>query len=248
MARIVIGTTCISSMVLVVCFLWNEIENWSTEREIDDGKIANFFTSLEAIIIVATLYFVVEQLNETAKSRKGSIRPDLLPMQTKLQMREVNAAMMVWPRQIDEATQFAIGIFFTDRLEIRNLGAGIAKKVKVSWQYDTETVTRKLKEYNEVGTRSIWNSRVDENSETEFILTNSNYLGYVPTYYLLMWSDSQAWTRVIFQEEEEKVPLYLRIQCTDVEGNEYINRFAVDVSLTQVDENNILLLDFRHLA
>jgi len=79
MARIVIGTTCISSMMLVVCFLWNEIENWSIERVIDDGKIANFFTSLEAIIVVATLYFVVEQLNETAKSRKGSIRPDLLP-------------------------------------------------------------------------------------------------------------------------------------------------------------------------
>jgi hypothetical protein len=180
--------TLLAILILTISFIQGEREYLKWGELVDDGKIANYFTSLEAIFVATTLFYIGRQLSEARITRLKSYEPVLLPIQTKLLWREVNVAAFDWTNSVNEEIHFTIDKVLIGSPELRNIGNGIATNVNIAWEYDSNLVLEKILYLYDEG-RTLWNSEGVKQSEQNVVLIEEQIVVSVPYYYLLMWSD-----------------------------------------------------------
>lgn len=170
---------------ITIVFLNGELLlNYSLK--INDQKVANFATTIGAVISSITLFLLVKQLGEMESARKSEHKPYMFftTEQLKYSILQYNGLLgEEWVKaDLDkfEGSQSP----FKPKLKITNAGKGIALEVRVVWNFDKREVDDLLKN----GIPQIeWESLFDlqDNNNTFSVPPNGTYSINSPYKYLL---------------------------------------------------------------
>lgn len=242
--RTVPTITIISLLLLTIVFFQGESKYFEWGKLADDEKIANYFTSFEAIFVAATLFYIGKQLEESRLARLKSYEPILMPIQTRFSWVQIDMAARNWLNPVNFDTHFVVNRYDTGSPELRNIGTGIAKNVSITWEYDSLAVRSKIVLIHDQD-KQLWNQESMKHSDLNVILVEQQVVILSPSFYLLMWSDDAAFLRTALHDDETPTPsLHLRLTYNDKDGNEIKKKYQANVNIENDNNGEFLVIDY----
>lgn len=226
----------IALLFLIVLFSLGEGETFVWWGAINDGKVANFFTAVEAVCVVATLIFAVWQLEETRVSRINASKPNLRPAQTEIQWSTYRLGEI----ELITSGLEPRGYFVSRHVEkqtivVKNIGSNVANDIEFKWVYKSAEVINVLK----ADYRAAHISNTEYNSSFSAAVLEPGKDVSIPlsSLYFLMWSNPEERLNRIYRS---KFPdMILEISCRDIAENVHKTRFSVRVNETSSDKFEI---------
>lgn len=219
----------IISITIITLFLWNDIKLSSYILKINDQKIANFATTIGAIISSITLYLLVKQL----KLMDDTLHPDIYPVTTLLFYTPKGSNES--PRIVHNGGDFYNFIehksetrsrdHYQPFLVFKNFGKGIALNCSLQWDYNKQEINTYLENESNIGTD--WTiSEWGENSVVPFLPSQSQQRIDAP-YKYFHW--------VVDNKFSYNNPLKLTISYEDRLRNKKTKSFLIRIL---IDEDN----------
>jgi uncharacterized membrane protein len=110
-------------IVLIIVFLWKEKIDFS--QKINDQKVSNFFVTVFTTLgAIATIYYAAKQYK---LQHATSVEPEVVPFGT-LKFKLSERLSYFLAKENAELPQ----------LSIQNFGPGVARNIKIKWEYDSQ--------------------------------------------------------------------------------------------------------------
>jgi hypothetical protein len=231
-------------VALGIAFIWNE--KLDTNKLIDSGKLADFFTIIGAFATSITVYLLYKQVEEMVNGRNAAYQPELFFHDKTVYTKDIPNTNM--PKKGVPRPPHIVG-FNTDKdapefysnivIELCNIGLGTAKKVNIQWLYDEQDV----KEYIE----DKYDSEQDYYKETriDFVKINDNAELYLPYAFMQLYGMKLAPKFPNTEQQPEKPKLQIRLSYQNIFGKDYQNFF--DVKFTQLtQETDKIFIRFEY--
>lgn len=210
-------------IILIAGIFLNEELLWEYNLKINDQKVANFATTIGAVISSITLFLLVKQLGEMESARKSENRPFIFfaTEQLKYSLEPpdwfLGEVLVSYTLDKFEGSQNIL----KPKLKIINAGKGIASEVKVVWKFNKQEVDDFLKrEFPKIN----WNSLLDvpDADNTFSVPPNGSYFINAPYKYLL-W--------LVHKGFSAENPLHLTIYYQDIFGEKTGKAFEISGSV-----------------
>lgn len=177
----------ITFIITVIAFFWNE--KLDTNKLIDSGKLADFFTIIGAFATFATVLLLYRQVEEMVNGRNAAYQPELffhdktvytkdIPNTNHMPQKGVPRPPHIVGFNADkDAPEFYSNIV----IELCNIGLGTAKKVNIQWVYNEQDVIEYIEDK--------YDSEQDYYKETriDFVKINDNAELYLPYAFMQLY-------------------------------------------------------------
>ena len=215
----------ITFIITVIAFFWNE--KLDTNKLIDSGKLADFFTIIGAFATLATVQLLYGQVEEMVNGRNVAYQPELffhdktvytkdIPNTNHMPQKGVPRPPHIVGFNADkDAPEFYSNIV----IELCNIGLGTAKKVNIQWVYNEQDVIEYIEDK--------YDSEQDYYKETriDFVKINDNAELYLPYAFMQLFGMKFSYI------EKPKPKLQILLSYQNIFGKDYQNTF--DVKFTQ---------------
>lgn len=239
--RILSLITIIAITILTISFLWRETSVLTFDCKVDHEKIGDYFSSLEAICFIATLFFAVWQLSESRKARLNSTAPLLVPLQKTMEWIYANEDLILAKRSEFPPDKY----FFVQKrvssniidgdIEVKNLSNNVATNIESEWIFDRLKVGDIIKtRHNIPSNKELVNKDQTSVYRASAIEPTKNTSIPAPTFYFLMWSHLDSDIPYGSNDESEVPELYLNINYRDIEKVKRQVRYKVQVTASYV--------------
>lgn len=227
------------TIILIVLFLWQELETLNIKRKINDEKLANFFTSFGGVIVAVSLYYLYEQLI-------GGNSPDLYFSSAVFNVTEKESIYedkkaLKFLQIIDEKITDLNSYFV-----LYNTGTGTCKNISIKWIYD-------LKEINEIIQHDYqyFPRFTTESQQLSFIESNGKIQIEIPEFYFYSCApefnfninNHSELAEKLMKGEELKPTLNVEITYYDSRNNKITKKFKLEIQAV----NNKIDIKFKHL-
>lgn len=229
----------IFTIILIVLFLWEEVETLDINQKINDDKIANFFTSFSGVIVAISLYYLYKQLIE------GN-HPDLYISSTIFNVTEkesiyANKRSLNFHQIIDEKIT-DINSYFV----LHNTGTGTCKNVSICWIYNMAEIKELIQD--DYFYFPIFST---EKQQLSFIESNGKIQIEIPKFYFYSCAPKLNFNRDNHREQSEKLikgeelkpKIYVELTYYNNRNKKYTKKFKLDIQAV----NNKIDIKFKHL-
>lgn len=231
----------IFTVILLIIFFWQETENLSLDRKIDDDKLANFFTAFGGIVVSISLYYLYKQLIEM----KSGYLPDLYLSSVKFNvsvesgLEYIDNKPTLKIRQIEDNKTSDVNGYF----QLHNIGLGSCKNISIKWIYNIETV------------KEIFQNKFQylpkfttESQHIDFLEANGKIQIDIPEFYFFCCAPEYNFNSTNHREFAEKIlkgipikpKLEGEIKYYDIQNEPYTKKFNVEI----MPINDILRIKF----
>ncbi|MDQ6479792.1 hypothetical protein [Dyadobacter sp. LHD-138] len=243
--KIIGGITLMFATILCFLFLLGEWPYFKFLGAVDDQKISNFFTSLEAMCFIATLFFASWQLEEARLARIASHKPNLRPSEYVFTWKNLTPGEIELTYLMKEADRgyYVSKTIRENTFELKNSGTNVANDIKCEWNYDTTLVSEIIKKEHETEL-TIDNYKENKESSFAIIEPGETVNALLCRYYLLMWSGEKSFLNFTLGNRPVYPPLSLNISFSDITGNRYSEKYLASVSYYMDDS---LTMDFKRV-
>lgn len=227
------------TIILLVLFLWKELEILDINQKINDDKLANFFTSFGGIIVAITLYYLYEQLI-------AGNSPDLYFSSVVFNVTEKdsiyeNKKTLKFLQIIDEKISDVNSYFI-----LHNTGTGTCKNISIKWIYDLEEIKKIIQEKYQYFPRFT-----TESQQLSFIESNGKIQIQIPEFYFYSCApefnfnenNHSELAKKLINGEELKPKLSVEIKYFDSRNNQRTKKFKLEI----LPVNNKIDIKFKHL-
>ncbi|MEN2398972.1 hypothetical protein GKZ90_0004255 [Flavobacterium sp. MC2016-06] len=220
----------IFTIILLVLFFWQETQNLSLDRKIDDEKLANFFTSFGGIIVLISLYYLYKQFIEM----KSGYLPDLYLSSVKFKvdikpgMEFIDDKPILKISQMEDNKSLDINAYF----QLHNIGLGACKNISIDWIYDLDSVKEIFQ--NKFQHFPIF---IAESQHLDFLQANGKIQIDIPEFYFFCCAPEFNINPTNHQEFAEKlmrgIPLKPKLECEikyyNIQNELYTKKFNVEI-------------------
>ncbi|OMQ09505.1 hypothetical protein BXU01_17965 [[Flexibacter] sp. ATCC 35103] len=227
------------TIILIVLFLWQELETLDIKQKINDDKLANFFTAFGGIIVAISLYFFYEQLI-------AGNSPDLYFSSVVFNVTEgesiyENKKSLKFFQIIDEKISDLNSYFV-----LYNTGTGTCKNILIKWIYDLEEIKKIIK--NDYQYFPIFST---ESQQLSFIESNGKIQIEIPEFYFYSCApefnfnekNHSELAKKLIKGEELKPKLNVEITYYDSRNNKKTKKLKLEIQAV----NNKIDIKFKHL-
>lgn len=227
------------TIILIVLFLWQELETLNIKQKINDDKLANFFTSFSGVIVAISLYYFYEQLI-------AGNSPDLYFSSAVFNVTEKesiyeNKKSLKFLQIIDEKISDLNSYFV-----LYNTGTGTCKNISIKWIYDLKEVQKIVQDNYQYFPRFT-----TENQQLSFIESNGKIQIEIPEFYFYSCAPEFNFNeknhgelaKKLMKGEELKPKLSVEIIYYDSRNNKKMKKFKLEIRAV----NNIIDIKFKYL-
>lgn len=227
------------TIILIVIFLWEELENLNLNEKINDDKVANFFTSFGGVIVAVSLYYLYEQLITASL-------PDLYLNSVIFNVTERNGILenkksLKFLQIIDEKVSDLNSYFI-----LHNTGTGTCKNISIKWLYDLEEIKKIIQNDYEYFPRFV-----SESQKLSFIESSGKVQIEIPEFYFYCCApefnfnqnNHSELSQKLLNGEELKPNLKAEIIYFDNRNNKKTKNFKVEIQAV----NNTIDVKFKQL-
>lgn len=227
------------TIILIMLFLWEELENLNFNEKINDDKIANFFTSFGGVIVAVSLYYFYEQLIAVNL-------PDLYFSSAMFNITEKesvfeNKKSLKFLQILDEKISDLNSYFV-----LHNTGTGTCKNISIKWIYDLEEIKKIIQNDYQYFPRFVAESQqlsfIESNGKTQIEIPEFYFYCCAPEFNFNENNHSELAKKLI-NGEELKPKLNVEITYYDSRNNKKTKKFKVEIQAV----NNTIDIKFKHL-
>ena len=234
-------TIAFFTLILIAMFLWNDTGSLSIQKQIDDDKIANFFTAFSGIVVSISLYFLYKQLREM----KSGYLPDLYFSYAEFRVKVepgrdyIDDKSVLKVKQLKEIDGLDINGYF----QLHNIGLGSCKHISINWIYNLDDVKKIIKDKFQ-----HWPIFTTESQHIDFLEKDGKIQIEIPEFYFLCCAEEDNFNINNHREIADKVlkglPIKPKLEVTvkyhDIQNELYTKKFNVEI----IPINDILRIKF----
>lgn len=242
--RRVVSVALIFFITITVLFFWNEIADLDIGRKINYEKVSAYFTAIASIGTTLTLFLFFWQIKVMEDANRLPIRPEIFIQWKQFEIYEEDSfdLPIVMIKLLFNDPK--IGSYPIPYLNAVNVGNGVAKKIKMKWEYDINEVEQFVNgSYN----LEVFKTKKEE-VEFDFLKPNE-YLNIAPPKKYLACCGSklnpsltESW---LYPESNKKPALFLHVNYCDI-SNTYIYHKRFEVLVKAV--SNTVMFQFKLLS
>ena len=230
----------IFTIILIILFLWDEIENLSLNQRINDDKMSNFFTSFGGVVVAISLYYFYEQLKEMKSVNLPDLNISSATFNVTEQIGHLYNKKVLKFRQILDNKVSDINSYF----QLHNTGLGTCNNITIKWKYDIDEIKKILND--EYENFPIF---ISESQHLSFLEPNGSVQIEIPEFYFYCCApqynfnenNHQELAKKIAKGEDLQPKLNVEINYYDIKNDLITKNFKVEVQAV----NNTIRTRFK---